>query len=288
MNPIHAKLKIYTYSLTILSAVSIVLRLLCYLLTFDEELHYFSAASPLPSIADAVLIVSLIWAATALIFIPRDTMRLILPPSSSAAVFGASLCGFIFLFFSGRALLSYLTVGFSPVTIETYRRDLIIHLLTIGSGLLSAAYFFTGLAAACRRAGWRVLLGFFLVIWSILTLAQAYFDFYHPMNEPTKVTVMLALIAATMAFLQELRMLLDRHQPRLAVVTHFCALLLCGVGGIAGMIAYVRIPTLADYAQTFIVLSALWLYFIARTFDLMHVQVSPAELAPADESETEA
>ncbi len=288
MNPIHAKLKIYTYSLTALSVVSLILRLLCYLFTFDETLHYFSAASPLPTIADAVLILSLLWAATAFIFIPRDTMRPGLPAASTAAVFGASLCGFIFLFFSGRALIAYLTVGFSPAGIETYRRDLILHLFIIGSGILSAAYFFTGLASSCRRAGWRILLGFFPVIWSILTMAQVYFDFTHPMNEPTKVTVMLALIAATLALLQELRMLLDRHQPRLALVSHLFALLLCGVGGISCMIASVRLPALSDYVETFIVLAAFWLYFLARTFDIIREQLSPAPAEPTDESETAA
>lgn len=289
MNPIHAKLKIYTNSLTILSVVCIALRLICYLFAYDADLHYFSYSSPLPTIADAVLILSLIWAATSLIFLPRNSMRPALPAYSTAAVFAVSLCGFIFLFFAGRNVIAYFTNGFMPNNFNAYRRDLVLHLLTIFCGLLSAGYFFTALSPACRKAGWRVLLGFFPVIWSVATLAKVYFDFTHPMNEPTKVTVMLALIAAMLALLQELRMLLDRHQPRLALLFHFCAVLLCGIGGLPGMIACASVPSLTDYADVFVAITALWLYFIARTFDITREQLSPAPASDntsSDESET--
>lgn len=287
MNPIHAKLKIYTYSLTALSAVCILLRLLCYLFTFDADLHYFSYTSPLPTIADAVLILSLLWAASSMIFLPRTAMRPVLPAYSTAAIFAVSLCGFIFLFFAGRDAFVYFTDGFMPSSMNTHRRDLILHLIEIFSGILAAAYFFTALSPACRKAGWRVLLGFCPVIWSVIKLAEVYFDFYHPMNEPTKVTVMLALITAMLALLQELRMMLDRHQPRLALLFHNCAVLLCGIGGISGMIAYAAVPTLADYADTFVIIAALWLYFTARTFDIIREQLAPISDTPdPDESET--
>ena len=287
MNPIHAKLKIYTYSLTGLSVISIILRLLCYLLTFDADLHYFSAASPLPTITDAILILTILWAATAFFFVPKDTMQNTYPGTSTPAVFAGSLCGFIFLFFAVRGIIAYLNGDFMAGYLSISRRDLIIHLLTLGSALLSSAYFFTGLSAACCRKTWRVLLGFFPPIWAVTTLAKVYFDFYHPMNEPTKVTVMIALISAMLALLQELRMLLDRHQPRAAFVSYLIALLLCGIGG---TIASAFIPTLADYTQTFTLISALWLYFFARTYALLRDQLTPipAETTDEDESETAA
>lgn len=285
MNPIHAKLKIYTNSLTVLSVICIALRLVCYLFAFDADLHYFSHSSPLPTIADAILILSLLWAASSVIFLPRTSLRPIMPAYSTATIFAVSLCGFILLFFSGRDAVTYLTGGFMPSSMLAYQRDLILHLITIISGLLAAGYFFTSLSPSGRKAGWHVLLGFFPVIWAVVKLAQVYFDFTHPMNEPSKVAVMLALITAMLALLQELRMLLDRHQPRLALLFHYFAVLLCGIGGISGVIACAAVPTLADYAEVFIVIAALWLYFTARTFDLIREQLAPASEATSDNAE---
>ena len=288
MNPIHAKLKIYTYSLTGLSVISLLLRLLCYLFTFDTELHYFTTTSPLPAIADAILMLSLLWAATAFLFIPRATMRRTFPANSTATTFACSLCGFIFLFLSIRGIVAYLNGDFMAGYLSISRRDHIIHLLSLPSALLSAAYFFTALLNAARRAAWHIFLGFFPIIWAVLALAQVYFDFYHPMNEPTKVSVMLALIAVMLAFLQELRMHLGSPQPRAALVTHLLVLLLCGIGGVAGAIASPFVSPLSDYTDTFLLLSALWLYFLTRTFALLRDQLTPPiESASTNEAESE-
>lgn len=289
MNPIQVKLKVYAYSIAALSVISLVLRAICLLFAFDENLHYFSYTSPLPAIANAILVLSLVWAASSFVFIPRGTLRPVLPELSTPSVFACALCGFIFLFFGGQDLFNFLRSGYFPGTSSmNLNRDLVLHIISMASGLLGSVYFFTALKPVLVRKGWRIFLGFFPVIWAVIKLAQCYFDFTHPMNEPVKVSVLLALIATMLALLQELRMLLDRHQPAIAFFFGQAAVLLCGVGGISGLIAYAKQPVMADYGTLFITLSALWLYFLFGAFAYVRAQLnSPAEASAPSETESE-
>lgn len=283
MNPIQAKLKIYTYSLTALSAISALLYLLCYLFCFDADLHYFSSASPLPTIACAVLVLSLVWATTAFIFLPKNSLRPTNADFSTASTFGAALCGFVFLFYTGIDAFAALESGI----LYADQRTKILTLLGIASGFCSAIYFFLGLAPTLRRRDSRIILGFAPILWAVSTMALAYFDFSHPMNEPAKVTVMMGMVSIMLATLSELRTMLDRHQPRLDLFCHYAAILFCGVGGLAGAIAAPRYAAMAEYQSSFLLVTALWIYFLARTFDILRAQLAPVA-APADESEAAA
>ena len=120
MNPIQVKLKVYAYSIAALSVISLVLRAICLLFAFDENLHYFSYTSPLPAIANAILVLSLVWAASSFVFIPRGTLRPVLPELSTPSVFACALCGFIFLFFGGQATKQCViyTPAMSAVAVE--------------------------------------------------------------------------------------------------------------------------------------------------------------------------
>lgn len=67
-----------------------------------------------------------------------------------------------------------------------------------------------------------------------MALATIYFDFSHAMNDPNKVILQLALMAVMVFFLQELRLLLGRAQPRTGLFFSYIGMLLCGVGGWPG------------------------------------------------------
>lgn len=277
MNPIHAKLKIYTYSITALSAVCILLRVLCLLFAFDASAGYFSLSSPLPGIADAVLILAILWAASALIFIPRKSMKYLMPAYSTASVFASALCGFLFIYIAAQSGLSMLDDRI--LLSETYKRDVIVLMISAISALLSAIYFFTALRPGALRTNGRVILGFFPVIWAVMSLATIYFDFTHAMNDPNKVMLQLALMAVMIFFLHELRLLLGRTQPRVGLVFTYVGLLLCGVGGVAGMLTMNQVEALSDYASILITVSALWLYMLFRAYDTLKMQFAPYDAA---------
>lgn len=283
---VRAKLKIYSYSIIVLSVIVIILRILCLKFAFDTDVRYFSENSPLPIISNAILCLSLIWAASLLIFIPRGTVSIPAPMHSASAQFAAALCGFVFLFIGISSTMTYLQDGIILFSrSNAVRRDLILYLLSCFSSFLAAAYFFTALSSQHRCAGWRVILGFFPILWSLLLLARSYFDFYVAMNDPNKVAMQLALMAGMLFLLQELRLLLGRPQPRLTLFFTFASLLLTGVGGVAISVAPIAdYPLSNNYYIDILAIAVLWLYILIRHLDLLSSLSRPAP-QNTDESE---
>ncbi len=286
MNPISAKLKIYTYSSTVLALICILLRLLCLLFTYDTELHYFSYSSALSPIANGILICSLLWAVSSFLFIPRGTLRRSPAAYSIPSVFASALCGFFFIYYGIITALPLLNHSFVPVTFDTYRRDTIVAAIIAISAFLSAIYFFGAFFSTQLTSAWRVFGGFFPVIWAIVSLAQVYFDFTHAMNEPIKVSLQLAMIAAALFFLQEVRILLGRAQPRAAWFSGATALLFCGIGGVSCVAALAAAPlAVADHIRLCVITAAIWLYILFRHYDMLRTQLTPAVPDRSEEEE---
>ena len=288
MNPISAKLKIYTYSSIVLALTCAALRACCLFFAYDADLRYFSYSSSLPAIANGVLLCSLLWAASFLLLVPKNSMSTKPAAYSVSSVFASALCGFFFLYQSLSTAFPLLMKSFVPFSVATYRRDLTVAAIIAGSALISAVYFFTALFPALKEAPFRILCGFCPVIWAIVSLAQIYFDFTHTMNEPVKVSLQLAMISVAFFFLQEIRTLLGRPQPRAAWFAAIAALLFSGISGVAGIAAYMaQTAALKDYIDLFAVTASIFLYVLLRLFDLISNQPLSLEVA-SEEGETQA
>lgn len=276
MNAIHAKLKIYAYSLFTLSGIAVVLRVCALLLAYETDSGYFSVSTPLPAISNALLILSLLWALSMLIFIPRDTLAATSPEFSGFSVFASALCGFCFVFYAAYSFIGAYrgTVTFHP---DTFQRDKILHYLICATAFLAGLYLLAALKPSLRTNRARILLGFFLPVWALLALARCYFDLYHAMNDPIKIMLQMALIGIMLFFLHELRFLLGQAQPRFSLVCSFTALLLCGVGGTACLISIPQLSAaLSDYAFEIMLLTALWLYILFRNIDTVICNLTPS------------
>ncbi len=276
MNAIHAKLKIYAYSLFALTGIAVILRVCALLTAYESDSGYFALSTPLPAMGNALLILSLLWAFSMLIFMPRGLLSDTLPDFSAASVFASALCGFVFIFY---AALSFLNVhrGIVSFSVETALRDRILHYLICAAALLAGLYFLAALKPALRTDNKRIFLGFFVPIWALLALARCYFDLAHAMNNPIKIMLQLALIGMMLFFLQELRLLMGQAQPRLGMVCTFAGLLLGGVGGVACLLSLPKLSTaLSDYTFELMILTALWLYILFRAIDTVIRNLTPA------------
>ena len=254
------------------------------LFAFEPDIGYFSLTSPLPSIANAILLLSILWGASALIFIPRDKLSVSLPEFSTAAVFVSALCGFLFILFALLAFYAALRGNvFFPG--ETYFRDLFIHYAISTSAFLSGLYFVTACKSTLIHAPWRTCLSFFPTIWALLTLAQCYFDLTHAMNNPIKIMLHLALMGIMLFFLQESRFLLGRAQPRLSLFCTYAALLLCGSGGLSSIFAFAKSSaTLEDYFFPMLALSVIWFYMLIRLINTLSENLRSDKKSISDQS----
>lgn len=276
MNAIHAKLKIYAYSLFALTGIAVILRTCALLLAYETDAGYFALSTPLPTMGNALLILSLLWAFSMLIFMPRGLLTDTLPDFSGGSVFASALCGFCFIFYAALLFIrAYCgTITFSP---DSFLRDRILHYLICAAALLAGMYFLAALKPALRTNHLRILLGFFVPIWALLALARCYFDLAHAMNNPIKIMLQMALIGMMLFFLQELRVLMGLAQPRFGLVCTFSALLLGGVGGLACLISLPKLsPVLSDYSFELMLLAALWLYVLFRAVDTVIRNLTPA------------
>lgn len=278
MNAIHAKLKIYTYSLFSLTGIAVILRACALLLAYETDAGYFSLSTPLPAISNALLILSLLWAFSMLIFMPRDLLADALPDYSGCSVFASALCGFCLIFY---AAISFLAAYRGDVAFhsDTFLRDRILHYLICAAALLAGLYFLAALKPALRTHHLRILLGFFVPLWALFTLARCYFDLDHAMNNPIKIMLQMAFIGIMLFFLQELRVLMGQAQPRLGLVFSFTVLLLAGAGGVAGLVSLPKLSAaFSDYVFELMLLTALWLYILFRTIDTLIRNLTPAAL----------
>ena len=276
MNAIHAKLKIYAYSLFALTGIAVILRVCTLLLAYETDAGYFAVNTPLPAMSNALLILSLLWAFSMLIFMPRGLLADTLPDFSGCSVFASALCGFCFIFYAVIAFLGAYrgTITFHP---DTFLRDRILHYLICAAALLAGLYFLAALKPALRANHLRILLGFFVPLWALFSLARCYFDLAHAMNNPIKVMLQMAMIGIMLFFLQELRVLMGQAQPRFGLVCSFTALLLAGVGGTACLISLPKLSSaLSDYTFELMLLTALWLYILFRTVDTVIRNLAPA------------
>lgn len=278
MNAIHAKLKIYAYSLFTLTGIAVILRVCALLLAYETDAGYFALSTPLPTMGNALLILSLLWAFSMLIFMPRGLLTDTLPDFSGCSVFTSALCGFCFIFYAALAFLGAYrgTITFHP---DTFLRDRILHYLICAAALLAGLYFLAALKPALRPHHLRILLGFFVPLWALFTLARCYFDLAHAMNNPIKIMLQMAMIGIMLFFLQELRVLMGQAQPRFGLVCSFAALLLAGVGGVACLISLPKLSAaLTDYTFELMLLTVLWLYILLRTVDTVIRNLTPDAL----------
>ena len=284
MNAIHAKLKIYAYSLFALTGIAVILRVCALLLAYETDSGYFAPSTPIPTMGNALLILSLLWAFSMLIFMPRDLLSDTLPAFSGASAFASALCGFCLIFYAGFSFLGAYrgTVTFAG---ETFMRDKILHYLICAAALLAGLYFLAALKPSFRADKKRILLGFFVPLWALLVLARCYFDLARAMNNPIKIMLQMALIGIMLYMLQELRVLMGQAQPRLGAVCAFTALLLAGVGGVAGLISLPKLSAALDgYAFELMLLSVLWLYILFRTIDTLVYNLAPSASVTAEKN----
>ena len=231
MNSHSSKVKVFCSTALILSAVGLVLYLLSYLVAGDGT-DYFIQGHPLPMLANAFTIASLIWFASALVLIPKDALPaadfMHGKPCIAAAfpIIGTLGASAISLTYFGaqelKALLAH-QAKLDATAICTF-------LVALGT-LLSIVYYTLRAFNNQKTASVSVIMGLGPV--AILTglCGLTYFESDHHMNAPAKIALQLAFIATMVFLTAEMRCTLDRAQPRrflasacIALYANACAL----------------------------------------------------------------
>lgn len=236
MNPQFSKVKTFCYTAFILAAVASCLYALSYVFASDSSV-YFISRHPLPMLANSLSIACVIWFAGALVLIPRETLPtgdFMIATGKPFAVAVAPIVGTLaagtvsFIYYEPDNLPGFVIQQFSLLlqgraVDPMFPTAICVSLAVIGAALSGAYYLFRtfnvpNLNKAC------VVLGAGPIALMTGLCGLTYFELDHYMNAPIKIGLQLSWIATMLFVTSELRVTLDKAQPRRYLATACMAL----------------------------------------------------------------
>ena len=219
-----SKVKVYRSTALILSAVGFALYLLSYLAAGDGT-DYFIPGHPLPMLANALALASIVWFATAFILIPKNALPtdnfMRGKPCLVAAlpIIGTLGAGILSLTYFGPDEIAALLAHEKPFGTST-----VCALLVALGVVMSVAYYALRTVNAQSAESISVVVGIGPVALMTGLCGLTYFEQDHHMNAPAKIALQLAFIATMVFLTAEMRCLLYKAQPRRYLVSASIAL----------------------------------------------------------------
>ena len=209
-----SKTKVFYKTALILSAAGFALYTSAHMLARDGS-DYFAGGHPLPLLANALCIASVLWFFCACILIPKNT----LPTEDFMRdkPCGAAMAPTIGTLLAGAVGFTYLQPTELIAILQRHRAidaNTLCSLLVLLGTLPAAAYFALRIFNATKINNLIVILGAGPI--AILTglCGLTYFELDHHMNAPDKVGLQLAWITTMLFLTAELRFSLGKAQPR--------------------------------------------------------------------------
>lgn len=209
----QSKITIYTRTALILSLLLAVLRALCFLLYFDGKLGYFNPTFPV-LVTNALTCVSALWCASALFFLPKDTIatkRLTDAPITKGVVAIAA------------TLVMGAGIGLVITNVSSGNRLALI----CGCLILAGSAFVWSRVADLSTKNAQPILGMLLILGLLFVLITSHFDMFVTINSPIKTGLHLSVIAAALFLLTELRFLFEDEMPRAGLAAKLLTVLFC-------------------------------------------------------------
>lgn len=265
-----------TVALTIAAAA---LRLCAFFIGYDREVGYFDSAA-VTTIYRILCGLVVLSTGTCAFMTPADQMPP--PPVGQNRELAAALP------LAARILLTiYLFVTAYDNARVGAANSLVLY-ITLFMTLLSAVYFLLLLTGRGSRNA-RGLLGLAALLPSVGIIALTYSDGYVTMNSPVKLAVQFAAVGIMLALTAELRFLLDKPAPRLALVLWSVATFLCLGGALPCLVAQLAniIPTTRPEGvglyQGYLMLACLeGIYLLFRLYTLAHQPAADPDQPPAE------
>ncbi len=266
-----------TSALCVLTAASGIFLFLALRREYDTAIRHFTQGASLPVIAAVLCVLGFILAFVPAITAAAKKVEGIPRRNASAAIFSATLLGFL-LFASFIMEIRVLTDG----GLSWFARIL------PALGGLSAFYF---LAIATRKENASpspipALLSLIPILYAFLSVMDTYFDASYAMNAPIKSYELMMYLSMALFFTAEARLTLGRQKTAAYCLFAGLCLVLCGTAGTAELIISL---TSAEYGFSLMESTSALVcavFAAVRLFTLDEIPPAPAaaEEEVADES----
>ena len=232
-------LRVYYIGVLTLTLLATLLRTLALTLSLDRDIGYFRAGTGLPVALNILLAVG-IGAVLLFPLLLRDRVPTVNTPSSPMAHASSILCAALFF-------IAFISTCTAKRSVSLPSLLWLVGILT----LLAATVYFLAKTPLCPLGmTGKAVFGSLTLIALACLITVTYFDVATPMNTPTKTHLHLALLAAMLCLLYELRDTVGAPLPRMRVAFTALAFFLGSTVGVSDLIA-----ALAGYSKGFIYLS---------------------------------
>ena len=264
MKPTIDKVKTYFFSSFATSALTAIMYCICSLFAFDITVAYFSSTSLLPYIAKYLLIITIIWIFSILLFIPKNKLSITTPPHSLASrILSVATAVSFILYIALRLLIS--SNGFMTPTTTFF--------ICNGIALISAAFYLLNVRITLIKSSIRAVLLFPTILWATISMTEAYSNQRVAMNSPIKIMLMLSMMSIMFFALYETRYLVGRPFPRAYAISVLSGICLSGAFSISFIVMLVTDTYLIpEFMPTAIVTLTFTIYQICRAIDFLRHQ----------------
>lgn len=245
MNSQGSKVKVFCTTAFVLSIAGVIAYTLCYLLAGDGS-DYFAYGHPLPMLANILSMVSLLWFLCALVLIPKKTLPetdFMLAAEKPFVLAAAPIIGTVaataisFTYYEPADLIAILT---RQRAIDTTAISAV--LCAIGA-VLSIIHYLLRMVNSSKLSGTTVVFGIGPIAMMTGLCGLTYFEFDHHMNAPAKIGLQLAWIATMLFLTSEMRVTLEKSQPRRYLASACIALF---ANACASIPAFTMLPNIAS------------------------------------------
>ena len=234
MKDFTGKIKVFFLAAVSLTLICTALFTLSMFTSFDAEAGYFSSNALLPSIQKAVAIMSILFFASIVIFIPKKALPTTDQSNVVFTTFASLACGFLFAI---GAIIFYLLyrndAGWMQDTIRYVFTGIYV------SGILAAVYFLIcGLSSTGKWLALKTASAIFAVANLLLIIVFEHLDYYVPINSVRKTMLFVCFAFAIMFIAQDLRFKANIGQPRVYFFFGSSTMLLSATMSVSHLIAH--------------------------------------------------
>ena len=243
--------------------ICVILRLLGILFFFDLDIGYFKSGSIVPFILGALLILSTA-ASFAFCFIPKIKLHPTIPSGAANtqrfAIFPAAAFAYYSIIY-GVNLLDY---------IKLYGSAQFSYYFTLICSVLGCVFFLIAFLGKNTATPLYILCGALAIIWTVLVLAECYFDTFLQMNSPNKIIFQFSALSAMLFTVNEMRIGLDERKPTFHLFSAAMAVIFLSTSALPSTICYYAGKMPQTYALLYsdFVFLMLCVFAVARLLQL--------------------
>jgi hypothetical protein len=265
--------KALAYILLAATLVAIAIRAVNLICFYDAALGYYVEGAALPTVMNVIFLLFALYLGFVAFAAKRSDFSAPDTNESPAYVKSASVL----------AALLPVVMSLSMLLSE---QDSLVYVGLVLSAFVGAVYFLSSLSK--KEYALAPLAAVGIIAWLLIVVAVSYFDWFTPMISPGKILLHVAAISSALYFVTEAQLKNGAPLGAKYIVTLYASVFCCGALSVPSMIASLAFGINRAFLEYDVVFLGLFIYFLAKLFELTYYSPAPVEATLEAEEENEA